>query len=1346
MSKCYKSNVTAKFLLSFALFLFSIFGVSAQTDITIGNGTSTNSGIGYPAPLQDYYEGSKMQYLFRASELTAAGMSPGNITALKFTVTSLNGFGGSIEQMAVKIGATTVASLNTTAFETITNQVLGPVNYVPVLGVNTLNFSTPFFWNGTDNVVIEICNGDPASTGGDTYTENPSVAVTTGLAFNASHTHVLDDAGNLCNLTSGANNGSANVNTRPNFTFAWVPAQSCSGMPNAGTITSSTTSGCVGQPFTLTATGVTVASGLTYQWQFFDGTTWQNITGANAISFTTTQSVTTQYRFQVACGADVATTAPITINSPAPVFGLYTINSSLPTAGRNFNSFNAAYDFIKCGIVGPVVFNVEGATTPYNEQLNMTAVPGSSAINTVTFQGNGRTIQFSSTNANSRAVIKLDSVKHVIFDSLTINAENGTFGYGIQLVRNSDSNIVRRCTILSSTTATNQNFAGIVVTGTDAGPISTGRTVSDYNIFSGNRINGGFYGITLTASFNGGANGFNLIEKNHITNFYSTGIYVAGSYNTTIDSNVLHRPTRASVGEFTGIHFAAEKNVNCIVSRNHVFNPFGAATASTTGFYGINFNASSGSQGSENIVMNNLIRNVNNAGPQYGIANTSSDYAYYLHNTVSLDSAGSTSSSLTRGISISGTPGGLAILNNIFSITRGGTGPKHVIYYGSSVLPVLMNHNNYYLNATAGTNNFIGYYTTNRLRLSDWQAATGMDNLSYAVFPAFDALYYPGNAAIDNKGLPVGFPPNDIYNNTRDLNAPDLGAVEFTAPPCLPPPVLGTTVLSRDTICQGSVIYFNLNIGAFGTGQIFQWQVSNTATGPFTDFGNPLVTPDTSFLADQSGFFRVKITCGAAVDYTNAVYLHVIPQLPMATYTINQNGNLTYVPGQAGGNFKTFNQTKTAMACGITGTVTFNVVVGSGPYLEQFRLDSIVHTGASQIYYRGNGETIAFSSSNANEKAVIKLNKTDRVMFDSLVIDARGAGTQGVGVHILNNADENTIINCKIYSPENSTTNNYAGVVINGSDGSILSTTASNSDNNSILNNTIIGGAYGVVSMGSATIQNISNQIIGNTIQEFNSHGIYLGPGNSNAIIEVNNISRPTRATAAATVYGIYANGTGGSGVVINRNRIHNLMGGMPTGTAITYGIMSDNASSNAGSPTVISNNAIYNTTGAGAVFGIGNTGSANINYYHNTISVDNGGPSVAGTARGFSQLTTATGIRFFNNIVSVTRESTGLRHALHFATTASVIESDYNDLFVTPGANSHIGFDGTNRTTLAAWQTATRDINSLSFDPGFVNIPAGNLIPVVAPLDNRGLPGLLAGAGLNDVDILNNARNNPPI
>lgn len=61
------------------------------TPITIGTGTTTNTTTTYPAAYGNWYWGARHQFLILASELTAAGMTAGNINSLAFDVAQPQG-------------------------------------------------------------------------------------------------------------------------------------------------------------------------------------------------------------------------------------------------------------------------------------------------------------------------------------------------------------------------------------------------------------------------------------------------------------------------------------------------------------------------------------------------------------------------------------------------------------------------------------------------------------------------------------------------------------------------------------------------------------------------------------------------------------------------------------------------------------------------------------------------------------------------------------------------------------------------------------------------------------------------------------------------------------------------------------------------------------------------------------------------------------------------------------------------------------------------------------------------------------------------------------------------------
>jgi trimeric autotransporter adhesin len=1605
---------------NFLLLLVVVLGLSkttfSQTDIVIGTGTTGNTGTGYPAPLQDWYEGSRAQYLFRASELISAGMSPGVITALKLNVVNMNTFSGEMQQFQVKIGGTSATTLSNT-WEATTS-VFGPVDYTPVLGINTITFSAPFFWNGSDNIVIEICNGLPGNeTDGILhYTNNVTVPWTTGLSFNASHTYRLDNAGNLCSQPDIADNGLGSQTTRPNMTFFWTSAVACTGTPNGGTAnstitnilcpnaqftlgvsgqtlasglsyqwqsstdnvsfspivgantinytttqaapvmyyrvvvtctnagggsansasvmvtngsgptyatlpytesfenawmntcntreipnnswrntpgtgnpswrrnddgaaaawttpatgaytpTSSTgtysarfhsnnvpagstgtfdlhlnaataatnkrlqfdfinTSGtdsisihlstnggtsfvrldsvqsstawrtkavvfastsattilrfiaysddgttdigldnvratdfddcsgtpvagtatsnapaniCAGVPFTLSVTGQTDANLLTYQWEASTdgGATWNPIAGATSLTYVATQTTTTNYRLRITCtnGGAFANSATVAVTSPPIPAGVYTIDkNSLPATwfpnGTFFPSFNAAYTAMNCGIGSSVTFNVAPGTGPYNEQLIMLPIRNSNATNTVTFNGNGETITFATTAAE-RAVIKLRGAGFIRIENLVI-VPTGTNAYGVQLVNDADSNIIRNNTINLSLTSTANTIAGIVMSGSETDAVGTGTTTAlhAFNEIRSNTINGGFYGITLTATPAGGANINNTIYGNTIRNFHQYGIYIAGSGNTIIDSNQISRPNRTvTATTVEGIYFTTQSN-NARISRNRITNPFGGlAVPATATFNGINFNSASASAGNDNIISNNLVGNITNTnGPISALVNTSSNSVSYFHNTVSLDEGTSTATGATRGLSVTGTADGIIFYNNMICITRGGSGQKHGIYAGSATPLLGSDYNNVYVN---GTNGHFGFFGSNRTTLQAWQTATNHDASTHTQPCVFlspsTGDFCSANAGIDNKGLYIGT-DNDINNNIRSFTTPDIGAFECTPPACTIPIVTGATVVTPATICQGLPVLLNLNIGAYGSGQTFQWQFSPDNVVAYANLGDPKQTPDTIITANTTMWVRVMIKCATATEYSTPVLLTVNPAFPGGFYTINSIFPTNYFGPGTGFNFNSFNDAYTAMAsCGILGPVVFDVVAGTGPYQERLKMDSIRGVDeVNTITYNGNGNIITFGAApqhvpTSAERAVIKLTRLDHTTFNNLVIDASNGASWGYGVQLHNNADSNTFRNCTIITSTTSTSNTYCGVVINATDAGPISTGNTWCDGNRFEGNTITGGFYGVTLVGGTTAATAiaNNKFFSNTVQEFYSTGFYIA-GTNNTILDSNTITRPTRSSFVATT-GIFSTIAANNGLIITRNRIRNLSGGNLGLNVPQYGIY-HNIDQAATSPSIVTNNLVSDLGGIGVIYGLYNVGSDNVHYYHNTISLDSTNSTATGATRGYFQQSVATGLEFKNNIITIKRGGTGLKHAIYFDNTTSGIVSNYNDFYVS-ATNAHIGFWTANRTTLADWRTAsTEDANSINEDPLYRDASLGDYRPTIYTVDNLG-------------------------
>ena len=147
--------------LTFFILLFSFPGLS-QTTITIGSSSSTNTNTGYPAPYGNWYFGAKHQMLILASELGAQGMTAGEISSLAFNVATNEGI--PLTDFTIKIKNTPSLTVTPT-FETGLTTIYGPQTYTESSGWNIHNFSSPFYWNGTSNLLIETCFNSTTFTG-----------------------------------------------------------------------------------------------------------------------------------------------------------------------------------------------------------------------------------------------------------------------------------------------------------------------------------------------------------------------------------------------------------------------------------------------------------------------------------------------------------------------------------------------------------------------------------------------------------------------------------------------------------------------------------------------------------------------------------------------------------------------------------------------------------------------------------------------------------------------------------------------------------------------------------------------------------------------------------------------------------------------------------------------------------------------------------------------------------------------------------------------------------------------------------------------------------------------------
>ncbi len=103
----------------------------------------------------------------------------------------------------------------------------------------------------------------------------------------------------------------------------------CSGTPVPGTVVSSKNPACSGADFTLSLTGTTVASGLTYQWEkSTDNITYNPISNATNASYVANITVQTWFRCVVTCSGNSATTTSLLVTASSATTVCYCLGTT----------------------------------------------------------------------------------------------------------------------------------------------------------------------------------------------------------------------------------------------------------------------------------------------------------------------------------------------------------------------------------------------------------------------------------------------------------------------------------------------------------------------------------------------------------------------------------------------------------------------------------------------------------------------------------------------------------------------------------------------------------------------------------------------------------------------------------------------------------------------------------------------------------------------------------------------------------------------------------------------------------------------------------------------------------
>jgi hypothetical protein len=123
------------------------------------------------APFDASQASARMQFQYKASELTAAGVPASPISGIALNVFSKHSV-RAFTNLTIKMGTSTTPFLIVGGLVSEGSNMSGVkslASYSSVSGWNSFTFDSPFTWDGSSNIVVEFCynNGSTASDAGD---------------------------------------------------------------------------------------------------------------------------------------------------------------------------------------------------------------------------------------------------------------------------------------------------------------------------------------------------------------------------------------------------------------------------------------------------------------------------------------------------------------------------------------------------------------------------------------------------------------------------------------------------------------------------------------------------------------------------------------------------------------------------------------------------------------------------------------------------------------------------------------------------------------------------------------------------------------------------------------------------------------------------------------------------------------------------------------------------------------------------------------------------------------------------------------------------------------------------
>ena len=429
--------------------------------------------------------------------------------------------------------------------------------------------------------------------------------------------------------------------------------------------------------------------------------------------------------------------------------GTYTIGG----ASANYPSFSAAANDLSLrGICGPVTFNVASGT--YTDRIFLNQIAGSSASNTITFQGTTAdsskvVLRELSSDASTNYIISLNGTSYITFRKMTIShLGNGYYANDITVIGGAHNVTITNCQIERAGAYSGNSADALVYCGGSA---------DSNNVFNENFMYGGTYAFYyLGTSYNYIASG-TVISNNIIDSADYYAIYSEWQTKLTVTGNIIEGLAYTSNYNLGGSIYCYGV-VSPVISNNKIMLNVGQAGIGTGGTI-------------NGLIYNNFISiyGPSNSNTAYGISCTNDQNLGVYFNNISITGLNSGLGDISI---VDAYPNGVSEKNNIFANTGGGLG----LYVPSSGYLKASDYNDYYITGA----DVVSYLSVKYPTLASFSSSIGFDTHSITVNPNFKAFYnlHSTDTALAGKGNSIAVITTDIDGKLR-YSPPTIGANEL---------------------------------------------------------------------------------------------------------------------------------------------------------------------------------------------------------------------------------------------------------------------------------------------------------------------------------------------------------------------------------------------------------------------------------------------------------------------------------------------------------------------------------------------------------------------------------------